>query len=85
MNIFLFLIIILGTIISLMNFYISFLAKKKLGSGIPLLGSLFLCFSLYYIKNKFIFYTISLIAFLDTGGIHWFIIFMLWQKIKTME
>ena len=85
MNVFLFFLIMFGVIFSLMNFYISFLAKKKTGSGIPMFGSLFLVVSLFFIKNKLIFYIICLVALLDTGGVHWFVIAMLWEKIKNKK
>jgi ABC-type proline/glycine betaine transport system permease subunit len=81
--------ITIGIILSVMNFYISFLVKyieknNKIGSGIPILGSLLLFISLFFIKNNLMFYTISLFALLDTGGIHWFIITILYYKIQNL-
>ena len=78
--------IVVGIIFSAMNFYISFLAKyienNKVGSGIPIIGSLFLFTSLFFIKNKLVFYIVSLFALLDTGGLHWIVVFILYHKVR---
>jgi hypothetical protein len=79
----LFTIITVGIMLSVINFYISFLAKKKIGSGIPIFGSFLLFISLFFIKNKLVFYIISLFAFLDTGGIHWLLANILYHKIRN--
>jgi len=84
MDFILYISIIIGIILSAMNFYISFLAqyieKKKTGSGIPLFGSLLLFISLFFIKNKLLFYIVTLFILLDTGGIHWSILFILYYE-----
>jgi len=83
MNYILYISIAIGIMISAVNFYISFLAqyieKKKIGSGIPILGSLLLFISLFFIKNKLI---ITLFILLDTGGIHWLIVFMIYYQSR---
>jgi len=83
MDYILYISIAIGMMLSAMNFYISFLAqyieKKKTGSGIPILGSLLLFISLFFIENKLI---VTLFILLDTGGIHWLIIFMLYSESR---
>jgi len=64
-----------GFLLSGINFYISFLAhyfeKGKVGSGIPMFGSLFLFIGLFFIENRTM-VTLSIVfILLDTGGIHW--------------
>jgi len=83
MDYILYISIAIGMMLSAMNFYISFLAhyieKKKTGSGIPILGSLLLFISLFFIENKLI---VILFILLDTGGIHWLILFMLYYESR---
>jgi len=86
MHFILYISITVGIILSVINFYISFLAKyiekNKIGSGIPILGSLLLFISLFFIKNELIFYIITIFVLLDTGGIHWLIASILYYKIR---
>jgi len=83
MDYILYISIAIGMMLSAMNFYISFLAqyieKKKTGSGIPIFGSLLLFISLFFIENKLI---VTLFILLDTGGIHWLILFMLYYESR---
>ena len=79
---------ILGTCISLLNLYLSFLRyplHKLLGweyqrvSGIPLFGSFFLVVAALLLRNSPQWLRASLgIALIDTGGLHWFLGIMLW-------
>ena len=83
MNNILYVVITFGVIISLANIYVACLwvfKKQKAGSAIPMLGSLFLFISLFFIKNKLLFAIIFILTIMDTGGIHWFIGTMLYCK-----
>ncbi len=81
-----------GSLISLLNFYFSFLRygvykllkrKYKWESGIPLFGSLFLFVSLLFLyKNPYILILGIALILMDTGGILWFIAIMIYYKIK---
>ena len=75
-------IIIIGSIISIMNFYIS-INKNINSSGIPIIGSLVLFISLFFIKNNILGYILILIIFIDTGGLHWFIFSILFHNFKN--
>ncbi|MDH4202365.1 MAG: hypothetical protein OEV87_05685 [Phycisphaerae bacterium] len=78
--------VVFGSIISLMNFYLSFLrypvyrlcgGKKedyKWVSGIPLFGSAFILIGMAILRDaKWILVSGVIIALLDTAGLHWFL------------
>jgi len=70
----------IGILISVFNFYLSFICKNKnKGSGIPMFGSLILLISLFFIDKDYLLIILTIVIILDTGGIHWFIGMMLWQ------
>ena len=69
-----------GFLVSSMNFYISFLTRKKMGSGIPMLGSLFLFIGLFFIDNSILFELAVVFIVLDTGGIHWAVATVLYYE-----
>ena len=69
-------VILVGIIISVVNFYIS-INKNISSSGIPLFGSLLLFISLFFVESNILFYTLIMIILLDTGGLHWFVFSML--------
>lgn len=73
-----------GFLVSGMNFYISFLAhyfeKGRIGSGIPMVGSLFLFIGLFFIDNSILFELAVVFIVLDTGGIHWAVATVLYYE-----
>jgi hypothetical protein len=89
----LYIIFAMGSLISLLNFYLSFLRygvykllKKecKWESGIPLFGSLFLFVSLMFLyKNLWILILGIALILIDTGGILWFVAIMTYYKIRN--
>jgi hypothetical protein len=83
MDYLLYIIIFIGCLFSISNFYISFISRKKLGSGIPILGSLMIFLSLFFIENLYVLIFILFIALIDTGGIHWFIGTIIYEKIRN--
>jgi len=83
MNIILYFSISIGIFFSILNFYLSFIEKKRnKASGIPMLGSFILIISLFFINNNYLFYIIIVSILIDTGGIHWFISIILWEYFK---
>jgi len=86
MNIILYLSISIGIFFSVLNFYLSFIEKKEYKtSGIPLLGSLTLFISLFFINNNYLFYIIIIFMLMDTGGIHWFIVNILYNYFMSKQ
>jgi len=89
MEIFLYIVVIIGTIISLMNFYLSFLVmyveKNKVGSGVPFIGSFILLITLFFIQENILFYMVLFFILLDTGGIHWTIVYTLYRSLTRKE
>ena len=74
MNVLLYFSITIGVLFSALNFYLSFIENKEnKASGIPLLGSLILFITLFFVDNVYSFYIIITFMLMDTGGIHWFI------------
>ena len=67
-------ILVTGSVISI--------NKNINSSGIPILGSLVLFISLFFIKNNILSYILILIIFIDTGGLHWFIFSILFHNFK---
>lgn len=82
----------LGTFLSLLNFYLSFVRVpllRALGrpsrfvSGFPLVGSLLLVGSVVLLwRARCWVITALAIAALDTGGLHWFLGVLLWGAIS---
>ena len=86
MNILLYFIITIGVLFSALNFYLSVIAdKENRASGIPLLGSLILFITLFFVDNGYSFYIIITFMLMDTGGIHWFIGVLLWEKFISKK
>jgi hypothetical protein len=85
MNLILIIGLVFGIIISCINFYLSFLAKYfekgKVGSGIPLIASLLLFISLFFIEDKVLFFIIVFFIVIDTGGIHWFLGTIFYEEV----
>ena len=77
-------IIIIGSIISIINFYISINGNVK-SSGIPLLGSLLVFISLFFINNNSLFYILIVIILVDTGGLHWAIVTVIYNALKEKD
>ena len=87
---------LLGCFFCLVNIYTSwcrypvhkYLLKKpdsdfKFVSGIPLLGSLFIVLSLYFISDNLILLCLGIfLSVLDTGGIHWYIATLIYASRK---
>jgi hypothetical protein len=83
----------LGAILSLLNFYLSFVrpivhrllrrGPYHFVSGIPLFGSLLLLVAYLVIPHGSPFRAAALfLALLDTGGIHWFGLTMLYHSLR---
>lgn len=51
-----------------------------MGSGIPILGSLFLFIGLFFIDNSILFELAVVFIVLDTGGIHWAVATVLYYE-----
>lgn len=83
MNIILYFSISIGIFFSVLNFYLSFIDNKEnKASGIPIVGSLILFISLFFINNYYLFYIIIIFILMDTGGIHWFIANIVYNNYK---
>jgi len=87
-------LLILGGFICCLNFYLSFLRYPihKIGggnksnyrwvSGLPLIGSLFVAVSLLkYWHTTWVFVSAIILIAMDTGGIHWFLVTILYHAI----
>ena len=86
MNILYYFSITIGVLFSVLNFYLSFIeSKENRASGIPLLGSLILFITLFFVDNGYSFYIIIIFMLIDTGGIHWFIGIILWEYLKNKK
>jgi hypothetical protein len=98
MNTFLLILGICGAFICVVNFYTSWLAypvhkfifkrteKFQFSSGFPLLGSLFIVLSLtFYQYSMFVFWAGVTLALLDTGGVHWFVGTLIYQKLIKLN
>ncbi len=94
MDIIAYILFSLGGFFCILNFYLSFLRyplyrlsggdKKeyKWVSGAPLLGSLFVGFSLLsHYDTKWMLILGLILIFIDTGGIHWFLATMFYYAI----
>jgi hypothetical protein len=84
---------VLGTLLCLINFYLSFLRyplhrlcglsreSYRWESGIPIFGSLFVGLSLFGLYTiPWMLPTAITIMAVDTGGLHWFIGVMIYQS-----
>ncbi len=89
-------VLVLGSLICLLNFYLSFLryplflqrgGKKeeyRHSSGFPLIGSALVAASLIFGKfDLWVIWSGVAIALIDTGGIHSFIATMAWFALKN--
>jgi hypothetical protein len=85
--------LVLGTALSLLNFYLSFVRvpllracgrSPRLVSGFPLCGSMLLVVSavLLWPARQWALSALA-VATLDTGGIHWFCGELLWQTLAA--
>ena len=85
---------VLGALLSLTNFYLSFLRyplhrlrglskeSYRWESGIPVFGSLFVGLSLFGLHSLPAMLPAAItIMVIDTGGIHWFIGIMIYQSL----
>lgn len=82
-----------GSLISLCNFYLSFIRyllhkllspekKYRWVSGFPIFGSLFLVVAAFLLSGLPVLMWCAIgIAIIDTGGIHWFIGVLLWHAV----
>jgi hypothetical protein len=82
----------LGAVIAITNFYLSFLRYpicRMRGcpftwkSGVPLLGSVLLVFGAFLAQSRpALFWLCLAVALIDTGGPHWFVGTMLWNRYQ---
>ena len=91
------LVLIIGVYISLLNFHLSFtlylyhrLRRRQEEyrhiSGIPFIGSLLCLLSLPFFHTPSFPQSIPIIAaVLDTGGVHWFIGALLWDRFRGTD
>lgn len=91
------LVLIIGVSISLLNFHLSFtrylyhrLRRRQEEyrhiSGFPFIGSLLCLLSLPFFHTLSLPQLIAIIAaVLDTGGVHWFIGALLWDRIRGTD
>jgi len=80
----------IGTLVTLCNFYLSWLRPLvhllvggtretyKWVSGIPLFGSVLLWISVPLLPSDLLRWIAAILSLFDTGGIHWFIATMIW-------
>lgn len=88
-------IFVAGAFVCCLNFYLSFLRyplcrlrgqEYKWVSGVPVFGSLLLVIALAMVHDSPVFFWIGTsIALLDTGGLHWFAVAMLWMCLFRRE
>lgn len=82
-----------GAFISLINFYQTFLrfplyrvrggARERYQwvSPVPMIGSALLVISAILLRDSTLWVIVAMaIAILDTGGIHWFVFWMIWHR-----
>lgn len=80
--------IIFGISISALNFYLCWLYpffeknRESFVSGIPLIGSLSLFMALFNIDSNWLFYIVVFFILIDTNGIHWIIVYLIYDKFK---
>jgi len=85
-----------GGFICVLNFYLSFLRYPlhrwrggtredyRWESGLPLLGSAFVAWSLFWLHKWPVLLPVGvLLILIDTGGIHWMLGVVLWHEVLT--
>lgn len=78
--------------VAILNFYLSFLRYPfhqwwfKRGrdhvSGLPAIGTFLLAFALCFNRSGPMWLAVAIVAVLDTGGLPWFCVMMLWMKLR---
>ena len=87
-----FIMFAIAALIAMTNFYLSFIRAPiywRLGwecrniSGIPLIGTLFLVAAVTMIEwSAIVWLGVTLLCIIDTGGLVWFCLVMMWKFVK---
>lgn len=82
--------LVLGALVSLINFYLSFVRVSLLRavgqvpgsiSGFPIIGSLLLLLALVLLRDNWrVVVFAAALALIDTGGIVWLILMLTWKR-----
>lgn len=86
-------LIVAGGVIAAINFYLSFVAvpvhklrhgraPERVPSGIPLVGSILLLIGAALAEGKVAAITALVLFAIDTGGPHWFVGTLVWQRFR---
>ena len=96
MQIVAYVLLVLGGLLCVLNFYLSFLrypvyrlrgrqSEYRWASGIPLIGSALVVVALLILREPFVVVTIGVLtAAIDTGGLHWFIGTMVYMGVREL-